>query len=48
MQFNILYVDPPWAYKVYSKKGQGRSAENHYRTMNMPPDIVRGMHAFRR
>jgi len=35
MQFNILYVDPPWAYKVYSKKGQGRSAENHYRTMNI-------------
>ena len=33
MQFNILYVDPPWAYKVYSKKGQGRSAENHYRTI---------------
>lgn len=35
MKFNILYVDPPWAYKVYSKKGQGRSAENHYRTMNV-------------
>ena len=35
MKFNILYVDPPWAYKVYSKKGQGRSAENHYRTMNI-------------
>ena len=35
MQFNILYVDPPGAFKVYSKKGQGRSAENHYRTMNV-------------
>ncbi len=35
MKFNILYVDPPWAYKVHSKKGQGRSAENHYRTMNI-------------
>lgn len=35
MKFNILYVDPPWAYKVYSRKGQGRSAENHYHTMNI-------------
>ncbi len=35
MRFKVLYVDPPWAYKVYSKKGQGRSAENHYRTMSV-------------
>ena len=35
MKFNILYVDPPWAYKVYSKKGKGRSAENHYKTMSI-------------
>ena len=35
MKFNILYVDPPWAYKVYRKKGQGRSAENHYHTMDI-------------
>lgn len=34
LQFKVLYVDPPWSYKVYSKKGQGRSAENHYRTMS--------------
>lgn len=34
MKFKCLYIDPPWAYKVYSKKGQGRSAENHYRTMS--------------
>ena len=33
MKFNIIYADPPWEYKVYSKKGQGRSAENHYHTM---------------
>lgn len=33
MRFKALYIDPPWAYKVYSKKGQGRSAESHYRTM---------------
>lgn len=34
MKFKCIYADPPWAYKVYSKKGQGRSAENHYRTMS--------------
>ena len=34
MCFNILYIDCPWQYKVYSKKGQGRSAENHYSTMS--------------
>ena len=34
MKFSVLYVDPPWSYKVYSKKGQGRSAENHYHTMS--------------
>ena len=35
MTFECIYCDPPWAYRVYSKKGPGRSAENHYRTMNM-------------
>lgn len=34
MRFNIIYADPPWRYKVYSKKGRGRSAENHYNTMS--------------
>ena len=29
----IIYADPPWAYRTYSKKGQGRSAESHYPTM---------------
>lgn len=29
-KYSILYADPPWEYKVYSKKGQGRSAERHY------------------
>lgn len=33
MKFKCVYADPPWAYRVYSKKGQGRSAENHYKTM---------------
>lgn len=35
MKFNVISCDPPWSYQVYSKKGQGRSAENHYHTMNI-------------
>jgi N6-adenosine-specific RNA methylase IME4 len=35
MKFNIIYADPPWNYRVYSKKGLGRSAESHYPTMNI-------------
>ena len=35
MKFNVLYIDPPWAYQVYSRKGQGRTAESHYRTMQI-------------
>lgn len=34
MKYNIIYADPPWQYKVWSKKGQGRSAESHYPTMS--------------
>ena len=34
-KYQIIYADPPWSYKVYSKKGMGRSAESHYPTMNI-------------
>lgn len=34
-KYKIIYADPPWQYRVYSKKCQGRSAENHYHTMNI-------------
>ena len=34
-KYKIIYADPPCQYRVYSKKGQGRSAENHYHTMNI-------------
>lgn len=34
-KYKIIYADPPWQYRVYSKKGKGRSAENHYHTMNI-------------
>lgn len=38
-KYNIIYADPPWQYKVWSKKGNGRSAESHYHTMIME-DII--------
>lgn len=33
-KYNIIYADPLWHYKVWSKKGEGRSAESHYKTMS--------------
>ena len=32
-RYEIIYADPPWAYKAWSDKGKGRSAESHYPTM---------------
>ena len=34
-KYQIIYADPPWQYKVWSKKGKKRSAENHYPTMKI-------------
>lgn len=34
-KYSIIYAAPPWQYKVYSKKGLGRSAESHYPTMEL-------------
>lgn len=34
-KYSVIYADPPWQYKVYSKKGMGRSAESHYPTMTI-------------
>lgn len=34
-KYQIIYADPPWQYRVYSKKGEGRSAEHHYPTMTI-------------
>lgn len=34
-KYGVIYADPPWSYKVYSKKGLGRSAESHYSTMSI-------------
>ena len=35
LKYNIIYADPPWEYKVWSKKGNNRSAESYYNTMNI-------------
>ena len=33
-KYSIIYADPPWRYKVWSRDtGLGRSAEAHYNTM---------------
>lgn len=34
-KYSIIYADPPWKYRAYSKKGLGRSAESHYPTMSL-------------
>jgi len=34
-KFSVILADPPWAFKTFSKKGQGRSAERHYDTMSL-------------
>lgn len=34
-KYKVLYADPPWEYRTYSKKGKGRSAESHYPTMKL-------------
>jgi len=34
-KYNIIYADPAWTFKVYSDKGKGRSAENHYKISSL-------------
>lgn len=34
-QYALLYADPPWHFRVWSKRGLGRSAEKHYPTQNL-------------
>lgn len=34
-KFKVVLADPPWAFKTYSKKGMGKSAEKHYQTMTL-------------
>jgi len=34
-EFRVIYADPPWSFKTYSKKNQTRAAENHYPVMTL-------------
>jgi len=35
-KYDIIYADPPWQFKTYSKKGkEKKSAENHYDCMSL-------------
>jgi N6-adenosine-specific RNA methylase IME4 len=33
--YRAIAVDPPWSYKTYSEKGDGRGAVQHYDTMTL-------------
>lgn len=35
MKYGAIYADPPWSFKTWSAKGQGKSAENHYQTLSI-------------
>lgn len=37
-RYRAIYADPPWSFQAWSAKGNGRSAERHYRTMG-PEEI---------
>lgn len=34
-KYQVIYADPPWVFRVRSKRGAGRSAEAHYPTMTI-------------
>lgn len=37
--YSVIYADPPWYFKSYSKKGEGKNATQHYPCMEFS-DIV--------
>ena len=34
-KFGVIYADPPWYFKSYSKKGEGKNANQHYPCMSI-------------
>lgn len=40
-KYGVILCDPPWAYRVWSGKGLGRTAESHYPTMGL--DALRAL-----
>lgn len=35
MKYGVIMADVPWSYSVFSKKGEARSASQHYDTMSL-------------
>ena len=33
--YQLIYADPPWHFRVRSEKGEGRSAKKHYPVMSL-------------
>jgi N6-adenosine-specific RNA methylase IME4 len=33
MKYGAILADPPWSFKTWSQKGEGKSAQRHYRCM---------------
>jgi len=33
--YRVIYADPPWTFRTYSRKGKGRSAEAYYDCMSV-------------
>ena len=34
-KYNTIYADPPWYFRSYSEKGEGRNAIKHYKCMSL-------------
>jgi N6-adenosine-specific RNA methylase IME4 len=34
-KYKVIYADPPWYFKSFSSKGEGRNATRHYSCMNL-------------
>ena len=34
-RYKVIYADPPWYFKSFSKKGEARSATRHYNCMSV-------------
>ncbi len=35
MKYQIIYADPPWEWKTYSKKGRKKTSDRHYDLMSL-------------
>ena len=35
-KYKVIYADPPWRFKNFSEKGEGRNAVSHYDCLTLP------------